>query len=262
MQAINSILVPTDFSECAGFALDTAVKIAQQFDARLYILHVFFEQPDSQKKELLIKHSQQLSSETGIQIDTLLRQGKVPETINDMAKAKSTDLIVMGSHGASGFNELFVGSNAQKVVRAVHVPVLIVKMPLPKIEFSKVAFASAFNQSDKEVFLRFKELVKHFIPEIHLVNIHTSSLFEVSKTVLKEVMDEFVKLAAPLKCVPHIYDHYSASKGIQDFTKENEIELIGISNHQRSTMKRMLMGSTIEAVVNHASTPVLSVDFE
>ena len=64
--------------------------------------------------------------------------------IMDISKKNDVDLIVMGSHGASGFKEMFIGSNAEKVVRNSEVPVLIIKQKEDNFQVNDFVFASDF----------------------------------------------------------------------------------------------------------------------
>ncbi|MDV7393955.1 universal stress protein, partial [Arthrospira platensis SPKY1] len=130
--------------------------------------------------------------------------GRLADAIARYTAEHQIDLIVMGSHGASGKSEYFIGSNTQKVVREVHCPVLVVKSPLEILDFDKVVFASSFHEDEQEAFLRFKALVKPFVPEIHLVEVHTNSLLDPPYVLSKEAMDGFKRLCAPFRCHTHV----------------------------------------------------------
>ena len=112
-----------------------------------------------------------------------------------------------------------------------------------------------------EVFLRFKDFVKPFLPEIHLVAIHTNSIFDPPYTISKLAMEGFKNLCAPFHCETYIYKDLNIDKGIRGFAEDIGANLIGISNHFRHPLKRMLAGSNVEALVNHADVPVLSIDY-
>ena len=170
------------------------------------------------------------------------------------------DLIVLGSHGASGKSEFFIGSNAQKVIRTVHCPTLVIKHPLKSVEFKNVVFASTFQESDMEAFLVFKNLVKHFIPEVHLVYVNKSIIGPPSNIQI-EAMKPFEQACAPLVSHLHIYPDLSVDNGIRSFAEKINADLISISYHERHPLKRMLIGSNVEAIINHAERPVLTIDF-
>jgi len=271
---MKNILVPTDFSVFAGYALDAALEFARRFDAHLHLVHI----AQSEKESDQILDAGDANSTTAVSVAGRLKQlilpypdiscttrvlaGSLPQLLASYVDQHGIDLIVMGSHGASGKHEYFIGSNTQKVVRSVHCPVLILKSPLKSIQFDKVVFASGFYQEDRPAFLTFKNLVKHFVPEIHLVTIHTSSLFDPPYVLSKEVLKDFQKLCAPFKSEVHIYRDFTVDQGIRAFSNDLDADLIGISNHHRHPIKRMLVGSNVEALVNHSRLPVLSIDFQ
>ena len=156
-------------------------------------------------------------------------------------------MVVMGSHGASGKNEFFIGSNTQKAVRVVHCPVLVLKKPLGNLGFNKIVYASSFNLDEKESILRFKNFIKHFIPEvIHLLTIHTSAFFSPPYVLEKAALNDCGKLLQPFKVHNHVYRDFTISGGIQNFVAKVKPDLLVVSNHQRHPLKRMLRGSNVE----------------
>ncbi len=271
---MKNILVPTDFSVFAGYALDAALQFARRFDAQLHLVHAAKSAGKPERTEdggtpkiaaassVADRLQQLMMPYSDVTCTTRVLNGPLPKALASYVDQHGIDLIIMGSHGASGKQEFFVGSNTQKVVRTVHCPVLILKEPLKSIQFDKVVFASGFYPKDRPAFLAFKNLVKHFVPEFHLVTIHTSSLFDPPYVLSREVLEDYQKLCAPFKSEVHIYRDFTVDQGIRSFSKELEADLIGISNHDRHPIKRMLVGSNVEALVNHSRVPVLSIDFQ
>lgn len=275
---MKSILAPTDFSACAFQATEAAAKLARRFGASLHLMTCLplpknwsrlsarekAQMPEAQQRiyntEVLFNDLRNRFSD--IDVKTAYCGGKLAAEVREYVKRHAIDFIVMGSHGSSGKNEYFVGSNTQKVVREVHCPALVVKEPLEEANFDKVVFASSFLENEREPFLKFKDFVKHFVPEIHLVEVHTSSLLDPPYFLSHEAMEEFRSLCAPFRCETHIHRNFNVERGIRTFAEEIGAKLIGISNHHRHPLKRMLIGSNVEALVNHSSIPVLSIDYE
>ena len=275
---MKHILVPTDFSEAAGHALNAALQFADHFRAEVHLLSCT-ELPDgwenlSEEEKFGFLEIQVLVRQVAEKFDQLKAQypsvsfhtsfvaGSLVDSIQEYVKAQAIDFIVMGAYGNSGHNELFIGANTQKVIRSIHRPVLIVKKPINSIAFKKVVFASSFNRQDQETFLRFKKIVAPFEPEIFLVAIDTPFSFGSTTTITAAAMEDFKALAAPYTCHPYIYKNSQIEAGIRSFSEEIGAELIAVSNHNRSALKRMLVGSTVEALVNYADLPVLCIDYE
>ena len=144
---IKSILAPTDFSTHAEHALKYAGELAKNLKAKMYVLHVAEYSNvggDPDATELLIpnyipelekKGKDQLDQitrrlrEVGVDAHSVFIAGRAYQDIARMAKELNVDLIVLGTHGRTGFSHLFFGSTAEKVVRLCPCPVLTVKHP-------------------------------------------------------------------------------------------------------------------------------------
>jgi len=138
------ILVPTDFSEYADYALDYAIELAKILQARLTVLYVYYLPSlalgevspavlDDTLQAMETNARQQAQKalarvlKAGIQGDSILVEGTPFQTIIDTAKDKEADLIVMGTHGRTELSHVLMGSVAEKVVRLAPCPVLVTR---------------------------------------------------------------------------------------------------------------------------------------
>ena len=274
---MKSILIPTDFSLCAQNAENAGMKLAKKFGAKVYLFHhadipknwenLSVSQreayPDALKKIYEVEASFERIRLLfpGIPIETQVTGGDWIDRMRQFVEQKGVDLIVIGSHGASGKNEFFIGSNTQKVVRRVHCPIMVIKEPLKKLDFDKVIYASSFNEAEKVAFLKFKDFIKHFLPEIHLVTINHSGFLDGPLILKKEVLKDYVELSKPFTAHAHIIDNFTIDGGIRLFADSIDADLVVVANHYKRPLKRMLVGSNVEALVNHADMPVLTIDF-
>ncbi|HLW47171.1 MAG TPA: universal stress protein [bacterium] len=144
---LRTILVPTDFSDSATAALEWAKEIAQAFDARIVLLHVVDLQYQLMPSGLLVvptplpggvvRHAQQqartaldaLAAKTPAVSRRLVRKGHARDVTLVVAEEMNADVIVMGTHGRRGVEQLFIGSVADYVVRNARVPVMTVRAP-------------------------------------------------------------------------------------------------------------------------------------
>ena len=151
MTRITRILVPTDFSATADTALDYAYELAGRFGASLELMHVL-DDPlvvDGMAGEVYISEGPALrtamlqdaqerlrhraSPREGIpRIETEVIFGHGARTIAEHAAERGADLIVMGTHGRTGFAHLMLGSVAERLVRTAPCPVLTVRHPEAK----------------------------------------------------------------------------------------------------------------------------------
>jgi universal stress protein A len=146
------ILHPTDFSECSQYAFHIAMDLAKEHQALVLVLHVaetlgaenltYGEatsqlQPDSYQHRLWDDFRRRMPPiPAGVAVRQLLTEGDPALEIDRIAREQHCDLIVMGTHGRTGLDHLLMGSVAERVVRHVPCPVLIVKTSLPNSQGS------------------------------------------------------------------------------------------------------------------------------
>lgn len=127
---LRNLLVPIDGSERSLAAVPSAKELARLFGARVALLHVIEEGegflPPPEVERALNAAVEDLG-EAGVKVTTLLRRGDPATEILDVCGWHAADLIVMSTHGRSGFSRLFFGSVAEKVLRASPVPVLAMR---------------------------------------------------------------------------------------------------------------------------------------
>lgn len=275
---MKNILLPTDFSACAKNATYAALELAAAYRATLH-LYTNIDLPENwsdlstedQKKypealqkihntKVLLEEWEQIAAEKNAPITTAWSSGKLVESITNYITDHQIDFVVMGSHGASGKKEHFLGSNTQKVVRSIHTPVLIIKEELTSYRINKVVFASNFNTSDKAAFQYLLDFVKPFNPEIHLLQVNTNSWFGEPRVLVKEAMEDFKSMCSTGNCKLHFFKDWTIDAGIRHLSEDIGADLVAISNQERHPLKRIFTGSNVEALVNHSKIPVLSVD--
>jgi nucleotide-binding universal stress UspA family protein len=194
-----------------------------------------------------------------LDVEVIVKYNSVYESVSEMAKEKNVDMIVMGSHGVSGAEEYFIGSNAERVIRTSEIPVLTIKSRHENFKVKDMVFASNFFEESYGVFASIVEFAKVFDSRIHLLKVVTPNHFETTRYSLK-LMEDFIE-ATKLE-VDHTINIFNDDKienGIHHFAEEVDADLIAMETHGRSGIKHMLWGSITEGVANHAKLPVLSV---
>ena len=152
---------------------------------------------------------------------------------------------------------MFIGSNAEKVVRHSEVPVLIIIQDEGDFQVNDFVFASDFADEIKASFNKVVDFANKFDATLHLVTINTPNDFK-STGVAQEIMDNFVKGFSINKVVTHIYNESNVEKGILNFANSINADLIGMSTHGRKGLSHFFNGSISEDLVNHAKRPVVT----
>jgi nucleotide-binding universal stress UspA family protein len=301
MVPIKQILCPVDFSGASRHAIDHAVAMARWYQGSITALHVYnpmfmpvpgLPLPEERvtEAELQRVHAETLAcfesaSAIGVGVDVLIDTGQPAGRILDRAAALPADLIVMGTHGASGFEHLILGSVTEKVLRKAPCPVLTVlpfaqatsRLPFRRLlcavdffDWSLTALALAFSlarESDAGV------TIVHAIewpwleppsPELsELPSAQAAALAEYRRHLeqsatarLKALTPEAVLDRCPtvLRVV-----HGKAYVEILRVAAEEEADLIVMGVHGRNAADLMLFGSTTNQVVRRATCPVLTL---
>jgi nucleotide-binding universal stress UspA family protein len=272
---MKKILVPTDFSDQAYMAAEVAASIAKKTGARVYLLHVINmpsyegngfsgEYQDIAEGLYVLKMTKKKFKELreqpffkGVNLAEVLQFDNVYETIAAQAKEHDIDLIVMGTHGSSGLNEIFVGSNTEKVVRLANMPVLSVKSTIHNFKINNLVFASNFYEEAEYSFDKIQTIAEIFDSTIHLLKVITPEHFENTSYSKKLIMD-FVKRFHLKKYTVNIYNHRNLEEGILEFSNDLMADIISINTHGRTGFSRLINGSIAEGITNHSNIPVLS----
>lgn len=266
---MKNILVPCDFSKPAinafRFALDIAAQSAGTVHlvnvVELPVLHDTVIMPVLNFEQTLLNDLQVHAeksfekitdkySNDAAHVVTNVSFGSVYGKIVDYIAEKNIDVVVMGSHGSSGLRELFIGSNAERLVRNSPVPVLVLKDYF-KGPVKNIVFPNNFHtDSQEELTLKVKALQDFFKAHLHIVWINTPLNF-TSDTVTLERMEAFAKRFMLKNYSLNIFNHTDTEEGIFEFSKKIHGDLIAMATHGRTGIAHLINGSLAEDVVNH-----------
>ena len=275
---MKKILVPVDFSEHAGYALKVAAKLAKDFSAEIIVLHMMglseayltkSESDEAAEAHFYMKLAKK-RYETflnkpflkGVKVTEMVQNYKIFSEINQVAKENNIDLIIMGSHGASGVSEIFVGSNTEKVVRSSDIPVLVIKEPSPIFTPKLVVYACDLRVESIKAYHSARALFEKWDLKLHLVYVNLPNEEFLSSGEIKKKAEFFLKVAhngaVPSNTEMIYVSDYSIERGIFNHANEVQADLIAIPTHGRSGIAHFFKGSIGEDVVNHAKLPVIT----
>lgn len=196
---MNSLLplyiVPFDFTEVSEHALHIAFQLAEKNDRQVYLLHV----AKSQHTKIAARKNfeERVAKMTDAEKKRVTTKVIIGDVFNDLAKAGdllNASMIVMGTHGAKGFQKLF-GSNAEKVISHASVPVLIVRENENLEAFKTIVMPFSFEKETIQVLRYAAVLAKEMNSTIHLVSQHKSDEFlaghlRVNQSVARTFLNE------------------------------------------------------------------------
>ena len=302
MVHIQHILCPVDFSEFSRHAFDRAVAIARSYSADVTVLHVLpvasavpalpygpegpgpfgFEAVD--RDRALAELSRFLAAEQAIGVPlhyVTIESPSVQKEILLQLSRVSVDLVVMGTHGRSGFNRLFLGSVAEKTLRTSPVPVLVVPPRLPDVvpagrdPFRSIVCAVDFSEDSARARGDAASLGQHaggrltLLHSVEPIPVAYDPMGGVSFDIVgyqqalensaRAQLQKFVQPTAVGSDTETLVTTGKAYREILRVATERQADLIVLGVHGRNAFDRLVFGSTTEHVVRRATCPVLAV---
>jgi nucleotide-binding universal stress UspA family protein len=275
---IKKILIPIDFSETSMLAIEHAGFTAQLFKAELVLLHVVekhWEQFSIVAPELRVSPPSDLMntiekklgevattirSKYGVKSTTVLTTGNIFNEILSISKEQSVDLVVMGTHGTSGFVEFFIGSNTFKMVTQSDCPIISVQVHSNRLGFKEILLPIDDSAHSRQKVNHAIVLAKHFASKIHILGLADSDdETERKKFEIKlDQIEEYIK-----KCdLPYsrkTVDGKNQAKTSYDYAKSINADLIVIMTDQDENITGRLMGTYAQQIINHSKIPVMTI---
>jgi len=271
---MKKILVPTDFSSQAENALRVAAQLAKKFNSEIHLLHIIelplhkvdaFSSNNNIPEaiyfmKLAHKQFEELGEKDYLK-DLILHEHvnfhEIFKGVFHVCKKESIDLVIMGSNGATGFKEMLIGSNTEKVVRTSETPVLVIKNEHKKFKVKDFVFASDFKDESKKPFKKVIKLAENLGAKIHLLMVNTPTKF-ITSNKANSRMEKFVNDFDFKNFTLNIYNDKSIEQGVMNFSQSIDADLIGMSTHGRQGISHFFNGSIGEDLVNHARRPVIT----
>jgi nucleotide-binding universal stress UspA family protein len=298
-RTITNILIPIDFSRGSLKAIPYALAISRQFGATVHLLHIVDTSqylpptlltlplvPQAELNRQLLKRLQavalKFSAAGKIEVHNP-PEGRAYEEICAAARQLKTDLIVIATHGYTGYKRTFLGSTAERVVQHSPCPVLVVRQHYRALigangqatgdgfRLKRILIPVDFSECSQAALNYGLKIARDFragLTLLHVVNPHyyhfgheyaaldAPRLMAAARDSSRKQMWEMAK-KTNLRCSVEVRQGPPA-KEICEYANE-DVDLIIISTHGRSGLSHALIGSTAERVVRHADGPVLVV---
>lgn len=269
------ILVPVDFSSCSINALRYAVPLAKKMQVEeVLIMHAFVAPVahgdlgvtsisdtlvKEQTKEIeesfeMIKKAVPELSE--ISYSVLTKQAMLIDALISISLTSHIDLILMGTDGATGIDELIFGTNAYTAVKETKCPVLIIPQKVGYTDIKQITLASDFKELDKKTLDPIKTICKVYDSSVNIVHVNAYSETPTDKA------DEAKELEKYFQDVKHKY-HYiknaDVEKGLEEYIKNNTSDLLTIVPRKHPLFDRVFGSGESKSIIFHTHTPLLSL---
>ena len=292
--SVERILCPIDFSDVSHHALAHAAAIAKWYEARLTMLYVFVSLPtvdvpplvlEEEDRARLIAQMREFACfvPRDVPVDCQVREaGLVHDAIVTQVDATNADMLVLGTHGRSGFQRLFLGSVTEKVMRKVKCPTLIVPprapdiAPVAAVQFRRIlcpidfshsslaALEYAINMAEEAdaqlTLLHVTEVPAALTQEPFLVDVELSRVRDAAADAARHKLHDLVPEEARTYCtIDTAVVDGRAYREILGQAAEKQTDLIVMGVHGRGALDLLLFGSTTHHVIRASACPVLIV---
>ena len=284
------ILVPLDFSEQSTSALHSAEQIAKLFQGTITPFHSYLPLnevdggpymfggmgstaiDDYEEVEAALHNRLSELGKKNVDpkflTEPLISIGNPAQAIVD--EAKDFDLIVMSTHGRTGFSRFFLGSVAEKVLRMAHLPVLIVNEKREITNLNRILLTTDFSDHSKAAFPYAKDIALKAQAKLELINIFAydpeqdsdpdKSKVELRNQRLKVLAKEELHELGDLVSTNVIVSTDTPHEAILNYNSADPYDLIVMSTVGRTGIDYLMMGSTTANVARHVRSPVLSIN--
>lgn len=272
---MKRILVPCDFSEQSINALKFALQLETSERREIHLLYIvevpflhdtllmptlYFEEAQLQdtrrNAEVKLDEIAKRYLVPGLKLKRTVEFGMPLKMILEYISSHSIDLVVMGTKGATGIREVFVGSNTERIVRASGVPVIAIKDPVEAKRVRNIVFPNTIeSDSNEDLVMKVKDLQHTLKAHLHVVYINTPLNFQ-QDTVTREKLEHFIKRYMLKDCTASVFNDMVEESGIINFAGMIGADMIALGTHGRKGLAHLLSGSLAEDLVNHASLPV------
>ncbi len=269
---MKTILVPIDFSSDSINALEHAIKFANVVKASIRMIHVqksknfkvpkyfidfermYSNNVDDYFKVLIEKYK----SKIDFGFDYITRNGKVYSEIVDQAVKDNAYIIMIGTHGISGFEEFWIGSNSYRVVSNAECPVITIRNGYLRKDIKKIVLPIDMTRESRQKTNFTVDIAKYFNSEIHIVSVKETNTPAVVEKIERYVVQttEYIKKKG-IKCVNDSLLGSNITESTIEYAISVDAELISIMTEQVSSTKNLWLGKYAQQMVNHSPIPVL-----
>jgi nucleotide-binding universal stress UspA family protein len=270
----KKIVVGIDFSDCSINAFQHAITIAQKAKSGIvmvwvnhldYSKEVFSTEPKQIVNEVKKRFEELVETYNkklwGFPLEYRIRKGKVYKEVCAVADEEDAFLIVIGTHGSSGFEEFWIGSNANRLVSSSTVPVISIRggVDIAK-EMKTIVMPFDSTKVTRQKLPMTTLLAKYFGSEVHILGLYTSTLddlrFRINNYVV-QAEDYFKENGVKYKI--EFVEADNISESTIEYAKKVKANLISIMTEQETSTLNLLMGPYAAQMVNHSPIPVLSI---
>jgi len=269
---MKKILIPTDFSDGAFNALIHAMHLAKSIGASIQIVHAYSMPPTGSNvmvdiTDILKKNAEEELGELkkriegmdlaqGIEISYKASYGSVVDVVNRLSREEGISLVIMGTQGASGITEKWLGSNTAAAARNVDCPLMAIPAELPFRQISGILFSTDMkvmkNKRPLQFVADFAEKTGATVKFLHIRDEGNDE--EENEDAYRNQVQEIFGEVTPV--FTFMYNN-EVEDGIQEAIDRENPSVLVVVRHDYGFFESLVHSSVSRSIVNNASLPIL-----
>jgi nucleotide-binding universal stress UspA family protein len=274
---MKKVLLPTDYSENADEAIEFAIRLFDHLEngkTEFTLMHAYalpsampiygqmpptaMAPPVKEERERLEDHLEGWRERfPGKLFKSILVGGPLINALSNIIHEEDIDLVVMGTRGASGIEEVLIGSNAARAAKQLECPVLIIPGGTVFEAPGRMVFATDFQRIDNFDLLRpLRTIARAFHPEVLTLHVvETGAMPDPEKKQMQK--DLHVYFGGDIPHSHHFVEGDDPTEAIQRFLREQEADWLVLVGKQRSFFESLFHRSVVRKMASHAEVPLL-----
>lgn len=279
---MKKILLPTDFSKNAWNAIKYAVQLFKNEDCTFYLLNTFTpvmydntyffynaDQPSlydvyrDNSMEGLTRVEKQIKKQfpsPAHQFHKISSFNTLSDEIKEQVKEKEIDLVVMGTKGATGAQEILFGTHTVHAINKTRCPLLAIPARLRYRSPKNILFPTDYEVNFSSFHLKLlRQIAETHAAKIHVLNVHHGSPLTSDQEESKKKLVAFIKNTSH-----HFYsvEKKSVPKAIEEFQKTNHMDLLAMVKNKHSLVEKLFFKQVIQDFGFHVKIPFLVIPSE
>ena len=276
---MKNILIPTDFSDNAWNAIFTALKLYKDVKCKFIFLHAFepkamnmlgrksqqrlgviydsLAQHSAQELDKILTYINKNHHNPNHSFETISRSDTLEESVMELVSVRDIDLVIMGTQGATGAKEIFMGSNTVKVLRQLkNISILVVPNVFKIQKLKTLVLPTDYTRKhEKFELLPVMELSKLWNTAIQVIHLGEEFvLTDVQKTNIK-ILEE--RLAGSNYSLHNLGMEANINKSIEKYVNDTKADLLAMVRYRHTFWERIIGEPIIKKVAFHSMVPVL-----
>lgn len=282
---MKNILLPTDFSDNAYNAIEYAVQLFENEECVFHLLNTYTpisysmatlgsgfdtmmmaEVTRNNSENGLIEIEEKIKEKYNNPKHTFQRQSSFNLLINEIEtiiKARNIDLIVMGTKGATGAQEIFLGTNTVYTIKKAKCAVIAVPKKYTYSVPRDMLFPTDFKFSMENNYLPvLREICVSHNSLLRVLNVYLGKPLDSSQQNTKKKLEDFIK---PIPCVFHEKEDMDITDAVEEFQIKYKIDFLIMIQNKHSIFENLLFKPVVNQMVYHTNVPFMvipSVDLQ